>query len=138
MHRYQPRTLKIATILDRTGLGDTRWATEHDGTAKKQFKRAMVQLKDASILDQWDMSVSGEPTDWAETDDANAIAQYYAHPCNTDWRARVGVVHYPKALRERGKEIERNRARRTANGRRGTQAKRDGVSHAPNGGGREA
>ncbi|MCC6445703.1 MAG: hypothetical protein IT210_19890 [Armatimonadetes bacterium] len=69
-NHYAPKSLKVATLLEKTGLAQSEDAAQRTGTFADKLERALNRLIDARVVThwKWDHSEGGEEIDpsWRE------------------------------------------------------------------------
>ena len=111
--QYQPRRLRVVTILNRTGLAQSGDARRRVSELQGKFEHAMKRVVEVGVLNKWQYTVS-PVEDLKDADDADAVAAYYADNAlaPTDFRRRVVEVTSPmvddaQRLAERSKKYKK-------------------------------
>jgi len=118
MNGYRPLTLRVDTLLERTGLGTAE--SRNPARMRDMLERALDRLDAVGIIGAWDWTgaASTEP----DMDDADDLSNLAA--IALDWRNRSVIVHWPLGLQKRCADLQAAREGHRPSRRRGVR--RDG------------
>lgn len=118
MNGYRPLTLRVSTLLERSGLATAE--SRNPGRMRDMLERALDRLETAGVIGEWDWSgdAAAEP-DMDAAADLSGLADAAA-----DWSTRTVVVHWPPMLERRRADLQAARDQHWRDQRRGVRAAR--------------
>lgn len=116
MNGYRPLTLRVATLLERSGLATAE--SRNPGRMRDMLERALDRLEAVGVIGEWDWSgVTGEEPDMDAAADLSTLAEAAAA-----WPTRSVVIHWPPALQRRSTDLQSAREQHWRDQRSGVRS----------------
>ncbi len=112
---YQPFTLRVETILQKTNLAQSPDARRRMKESQGKFEQAMARLVEVGVIQSWRFG-GEEVAEMSDPDDPAQIAAYYAEEPAGSWRAQLVEITLPHE--EDMKRLEAARANAAVKTRR--------------------
>ncbi|MGV3722281.1 MAG: hypothetical protein ACO1SX_15345, partial [Actinomycetota bacterium] len=112
MNGYRPLTLRVSTLLERSGLATAE--RRNPGRMRDMLERALDRLEAVGVIGEWDWfaGASAEP-DMDASDDLAGLME------TAEWSTRSLVIRWPAALQQRGDDLRVSREQHWRDRRRG-------------------
>ena len=111
MNGYRPLTLRVETLLERTGLREAE--ERNPARMREMLERALDRLQAAGLIGNWDWRSASD-----HEPDMDAPAELAALTEAAGWDDRAVVIRWPAALQRREPGLAASRERRQRTRRR--------------------
>lgn len=108
MNGYQPTTLKVKTLLDKSGLQRQPRLGRRVSEMRGHFERALERLNEVGVIASWRFDKTGLSTDEPDGLDEAALDQMHKDS-KSDWRDWNVVIEWPEKLTEIGTQHQQQR-----------------------------